>query len=171
MIDELQLNHAIPVALTAVAGPSGILLIQRKKNPFAGLWGLPGGKIEYGEDLDAAAEREVSEETGIKAVFDDYRGLVTERVYRDDTLTAHYLLHVCRLRPDAGELRSSDEGDVRWFPIDDLDRLQRTLIPSDRLILERLVFREPAGRCFRCVVREQNGCYRVDEFSGNRRRT
>jgi ADP-ribose pyrophosphatase YjhB (NUDIX family) len=161
----------LPVALAAVVGPSGILLIRRAKEPFVGLWGLPGGKIEYGEHLDVAVEREVFEEAGIRAGFDDYRGLVSERVYEDDKLTAHYLMHVCRLRPDTGELRSSGEGEVRWFPVDDLDELQRAMIPSDRLILERLVFQEPDSRCFRCVIRERNGRYRVEEFSDNRRRT
>ena len=171
VIDETQPRHALPVALAAVVGPSGILLIRREKEPFVGFWGLPGGKIEYGEHLGVAVEREVFEETGIKAAFDDYRGLVSERVYKDDKLAAHYLMHVCRLRPDAGDLRSSGEGEVRWFLTDDLGKLQGAMIPSDRLILERLVFQEPDSRCFRCVIRERDGRYRVEQFSDNRRRT
>ena len=42
-----------------------ILLGKRKKYPAA--WGIPGGKLEYGETIEECALRELVEETGIRA--------------------------------------------------------------------------------------------------------
>ena len=49
-------------------GFSDVLLIQRKHAPFEGCWALPGGFIEMEETLEAAALRELEEETGVSDV-------------------------------------------------------------------------------------------------------
>jgi ADP-ribose pyrophosphatase YjhB (NUDIX family) len=43
-----------------------LLLIQRLREPEAGAWGLPGGKIDFGEPAAETARREIAEELGIK---------------------------------------------------------------------------------------------------------
>ena len=47
-----------------------ILLLKRSKNNkyFIGKWQLPGGKVEFGEDLQKAIRREIKEETGRMAI-------------------------------------------------------------------------------------------------------
>jgi 8-oxo-dGTP diphosphatase len=44
-----------------------VLLIRRATPPLQGQWSLPGGRLEPGETAQAAALRELAEETGIKA--------------------------------------------------------------------------------------------------------
>ena len=43
-----------------------ILLIQRKNDPYKGMWALPGGFVDEHEDLETAARRELKEETSIE---------------------------------------------------------------------------------------------------------
>lgn len=43
-----------------------VLLVKRGKPPAHGQWAIPGGSVELGETLQAAAEREILEETGVR---------------------------------------------------------------------------------------------------------
>jgi 8-oxo-dGTP diphosphatase len=49
-------------------GNTALLLIKRKNDPYRGKWAFPGGFIEMDEELEDAAARELTEETGLKNV-------------------------------------------------------------------------------------------------------
>ncbi len=54
-------------AIAVLLHENRVLLVQRGKNPDKGLWGFPGGHVEWGETASQAAVRELAEETGIIA--------------------------------------------------------------------------------------------------------
>jgi len=49
-----------------VLRPDGVLLVRRGRPPAAGSWSIPGGAQELGETAEAAARRELHEETGLQ---------------------------------------------------------------------------------------------------------
>ena len=157
-------GDAVPVALAAVRSVRGILLIRRERAPFKGLWGMPGGKMRYGEHLDEAVKREVLEEAGLSTTFWRLRGVVTEKLYDGDRLSMHYLLMVCEVFSRSVKLRRSAEGELRWFDPRLLSEHWDAVIPSDRLMLEKLVLREPREFYYRCRVRKRGEGYSVEMF-------
>ncbi|CAN5143045.1 hypothetical protein BH09PSE1_BH09PSE1_10130 [soil metagenome] len=104
-------------------GRPSILLIQRKHDPFAGAWALPGGFLDEGETLEACAARELHEETGLTAgplrLFGTYS--TPGRDPRGWTITAAYLTRAgnASVEAQAGD----DAADCRWFPLDALPAL------------------------------------------------
>lgn len=106
-----------------------VLLIERgKSGPLQGFWSLPGGRIEPGEPVRAAALREVLEETGVVA---ELAGLldIHEVIRRGPSgrLTSHYLLAIFYGRWLSGEpVPGDDAAAARFVPIDAIDRLQMT---------------------------------------------
>ena len=104
---------------------TAVLLVQRCKQPFAGAWSLPGGRIEPGERAEDAALREVAEETGLPCVIGGFAG-INEVILRDDggAVTHHYLIAAFWGTAGEGEPRAgSDAQEARFVKLHDLDGL------------------------------------------------
>lgn len=98
-----------------------VLLIERAKPPV-GMWSLPGGHVEPGETVEAAAHRELLEETGIEADFRHLVG-VFDIIRRDAAglLTLHYAVACFTgFARDGEAVAGGDAGQVRWADPDQL---------------------------------------------------
>lgn len=70
-----------------------LLLVKRKYNPDAGYWSIPGGHLDLGEKVEAAAEREAFEETGFKVKVSRLAGIIDKIMYDNEgKIEYHYVL-------------------------------------------------------------------------------
>ena len=101
-----------------------LLLIERKHDPFAGAWALPGGFIEMDEPLDVAAARELQEETGLF-------GVALEQLHtfgdpkRDPRGRSVGVVYVGEWRSDdSPEIEAADDAaKAAWFSLEQLPPL------------------------------------------------
>lgn len=112
-----------------------VLLVKRGQSPYQGEWTIPGGRVEWGETLAAAAEREILEETGVTI-------RATQPVYTFEHIERtgigapciHYVvidLHgeYVKGEPDAG----SDAEEAAWIKLVELGRIPVNRITRDCL--------------------------------------
>lgn len=137
-VDTLIFTYAENAGVKTI---SRLLLIKRGNHPSIGWWALPGGFVEYRENIDDAALRELKEETGIDDVeicqlksYGDY-----DRDPRTRIITTAYVALVPEgsLNAEAGD----DASDSGWFEIEDCNVNSKCSRQ-----LHKLILREPGRR-------------------------
>jgi phosphoglycolate phosphatase len=109
-------RRVIPTVGALVLAADGAALLVRTRK-WSGKWGLPGGKIEYGETVLAALARELREEAGIEIGAAELLGVLDAVEHPEFTDRRHFVLinHACRL-PDRPEPRKNYEAlEIGWF--------------------------------------------------------
>ena len=117
------------------------LLVQRAEEPDLGKWSIPGGKIEVGEPLLTAGQRELQEETGIGATrcqWYPHAFMTTDAIFKnnddeegDGAYQFHYLIAHCFAQTKGDnkgrplEVNPSDDAsDAKWFSLEEIQQLQ-----------------------------------------------
>ena len=120
------------VAVAVLVEQNGrVLLVRRINAPFQGLWTLPAGFVNAGEDPAQAAERECKEETGLNVRVTRLLDVVAGREHpRGADFVIAY-----RAKVISGELQAGDDVDrAAWF---DRDQLPDLAFEATRKILAR----------------------------------
>lgn len=97
-----------------------VLLVKRKREPYANTWMFPAGFIEYGEHPEEALVRETEEETGLKIkpvkVFHIFQS-------EDDPRAMGHFIFFYLTKITGGRVKMADENEnskIGWFPLKDL---------------------------------------------------
>ncbi len=105
------------------ANHCSVLLIERGGEPFRGAYALPGGFVDYGEDITVAIHREIAEETGLTGLpFRQFKTFGTPgRDPRGHTVSVVYVAVVIGEQPTV--VGGDDAAAAAWFAVDDLPEL------------------------------------------------
>src|SRR5437016_10599983 len=100
-----------------------VLLVKRGSWPYEDMWAIPGGFVNIDESLEAAAERELQEETGVQDVY-------LEQLYtfgdpgRDPRTRVITVVYFALLDSERLQVKAADDAaDVGWFSVYDLPSL------------------------------------------------
>ena len=106
------------VVVAAAIRRDGRLLVAQRAHPsaLAGLWELPGGKVEDGESETDALVRECKEELGVGLTID-------QRVGVDLPINAEWVLRTYAGRVNDGEPQPLEHLDLRWVTAAELPSL------------------------------------------------
>ena len=117
-MEEVELTN-----ICMVCDGKGNVLVQNKKGDrtWHG-WNFPGGHVEQGEFVTPSVIREVREETGLTIENPKLCGIKEFQKEQDGKRFIVFLYVASRF---SGELRSSAEGDVFWYPLSELKRSKK----------------------------------------------
>lgn len=122
------------VVFTIIDAQLRVLVVKRQEHPFKGEWALPGGFVrvgetakDQGEDLDAAARRELHEETGLDPDRVHIEQLYTfGRANRDPRMRVISVGYFALVRPDLAPIvkAGGDVSHADWLPVEQLKKAE-----------------------------------------------
>ena len=126
-MEEVELTN-----MCMICDGKGNVLVQDKKNhPTWHGWNFPGGHVEKGEYVTPSVIREMKEETGLLIENPKLCGIKEFHKLKDGK---RYIVFLYIVDKFSGELKSSSEGDIFWYPLAEL-HLSDKLIDGFREML------------------------------------
>ncbi len=133
MIDRVE-----PVPLIGIGAiifnHDQVLLIKRNQAPASGLWSVPGGKMEAGESMSEACQREVLEETGLKINTKSVLAVVERRLEGFHYVIIDFLAELTKDQ-DIDPVAETDVAEAKWVRINKLPGYE--LVEGLQMIIER----------------------------------
>ncbi len=121
-------SHYVGVGGVVISEADELLVVQERRHiqTRPGFYKLPGGLLNQGETIAQAAEREIWEETGIRAEFDCMVGYFSHQLTWQFGKSALY--HVCRLSPLSRDITIDEQeiAEAKWMPIAEFMALDTT---------------------------------------------
>ena len=110
-----QPRNPFPTVDIIIEVEGGIVLIERKNPPHG--WAIPGGFVDYGETVEAAAVREAREETGLDVRITRLLGVYSDP-FRDPR---HHTISTVFVASSTGQpVADDDASDAGVFTMDNL---------------------------------------------------
>ena len=105
-----------------------MLIVKRANEPAKGLWSVPGGVVELGEQLHEALKREVKEETGLEVSEPRLVDVVNYiRFGEKDGVKYHYVIIDYIVTSKGGKVNAaSDADDLKWVPFQEVEKYNLT---------------------------------------------
>lgn len=115
-------NNPKPAAEAVLERAGTVLLVRRAQDPWRGHWDIPGGFCEPGEHPIRTAERELLEETGLRAqvvaligIWIDEYGAAQPDGMQESTLNITYLARARQLEPQRPT--GTETTEMKWFAL------------------------------------------------------
>ena len=99
-----------------------ILLLKRKNAHGEGTWGFPGGHLEFNEEFENCAKREVEEETGITVSNIRFAGF-TNDIFKKQNKHYVTIFMICDWKSGETQIKESDKfTEINWYTWTDLPK-------------------------------------------------
>ena len=160
-----RLLYPINIVVAYIPFDDKLLLNKRIDEPYKNMWSLVGGHLELGETIEECIVREVKEETTLEATFVALRGIASEIISEQGKPIDHFILWVCEVSVSYDKALEQDEGEMRWFSLEEIEIMKERIIESDYLMLHNFIFKDKTRLDVHKVQVQKNGeTYKVEYF-------
>ena len=149
-------KNILTIVVAGIKKQNEWLLIKRERGDYRKKWALVGGKMQFDETIQDAILREIFEETGLKVKMIGIKSILNEKLkdVKTGKTMKHFLIYLCKTEFRGGDLKETDEGQLRWFSKQKIQDLKQEIIPSDYYMLDVLLERDNLHSIIEVELRE-----------------